>query len=414
MSDVYMEIHKIISGGRIVTFFQPIVNIVTGNVFAEEALSRGISSSEEEFILPEKLFKTAEHLGLLLDLELLCCRKAITSFVKNNKEKKTQDNIILFLNLFAETAVNPSFIEKIENILIENNLSFDRVGIELTETEVLSMTKLSQAVNNLRKKGFMILIDDFGKGDSNIERLLKVQPDIIKIDKSLISNIEIDVYKKSFVNALQIYASITGAVCLAEGVETVKEIQSCRSIGISLFQGFIIAKPEADNFLFYENRQNILNNIFNNIEEYNHTITSGKYFIVKNIKNLADWLIKQLSYDDLEEMVKVLEEFAVMYPEIESLFITDKKGNQLTKTIFAPALLESNRCWTFPLSKNNISSKFKLPYIEYKNIENVTHYLSDAYISLLSRKSIRTFGVHLSNICDKQYILCINFYDESA
>lgn len=406
MSDLFWEIRKIILQKQIVTFFQPVVNFAAEGVFAEEALSRGVSSCGEVYIEPEDLFSAAESQGLLFELELLCLKNAIETFAKKNaSDKESDSSVILFLNIYSQTAVNPEFIVEIEKCLAENNLETRRVGIEITETEVVSMTMLTESVKKLREKGFMILIDDFGKGESNTERLISIKPDIIKIDRSLISNIENDVYKKSFVSALQSYANMTGAVCLAEGVETAEEIQCCHSVGISLFQGFAIGKPKI------KSARKTLDNIICRIEECSGIIAKQRAFIIKDMQYLADWLVRQLCYNDIEEMVKVLEEFAVLHPEIESLCILDKKGTKLTKTIFAPALLDTERIWTFALPVYD--DKNKLPHTKVMIPERGAHYLSEVYISLLSRKYVRTFTVHLSNIQDNQYILCINFYDKS-
>ena len=90
------------------------------------------------------------------------------------------------------------------------------------------------------------MIDDFGCEHSNIDRLIQIHPDVIKVDRSIIANIESDPYRQSILKSINSLAQMTGALCLAEGVETIEEIQTCHLLGVDLFQGYAFALPNPD------------------------------------------------------------------------------------------------------------------------------------------------------------------------
>lgn len=259
----FFDVEKIISEEKIETVFQPIINIEKGYVFAEEALSRGLTI-DGCIIEPETLFKAAVEADLIYELDILCCKKAVEIFAKTCSNTKS----ILFINVNAQTATEDSFYDALLNILDKNKVQPREVGIEFLETRVLSMALLTEAVNKYREQGFVIAVDDFGSKESNIDRLLNVHPDIIKIDRSLIQNIHDDLYKKSIVTALNVYANMTGAVCLAEGIETAEEIQCCCDIGLVLFQGFGISRPLSDFKFFEDQAKDKTYEILSKVERY--------------------------------------------------------------------------------------------------------------------------------------------------
>lgn len=401
----FFDVEKIISEEKIETVFQPIINIEKGYVFAEEALSRGLTI-DGCIIEPETLFKAAVEADLIYELDILCCKKAVEIFAKTCSNTKS----ILFINVNAQTATEDSFYDALLNILDKNKVQPREVGIEFLETRVLSMALLTEAVNKYREQGFVIAVDDFGSKESNIDRLLNVHPDIIKIDRSLIQNIHDDLYKKSIVTALNVYANMTGAVCLAEGIETAEEIQCCCDIGLVLFQGFGISRPLSDFKFFEDQAKDKTYEILSKVERYKLEASTKKRSIGSNMELMSNFLINSLVYDDLDRMKNSLEDFIELYPEIESLSVVDFAGKQVTKKILKAQFINSNRHPLFSLKEdclNIIENRYITRFIASEK----NYLLSDAYISIVSRLPVRTFTVNLKNIPNRKYILCICFYE---
>jgi EAL domain-containing protein (putative c-di-GMP-specific phosphodiesterase class I) len=102
---------------------------------------------------------------------------------------------------------------------------------------------------NLEKMKMRIATDDFGKGYSGLEQVIKIKPDLIKLDRSLIQDIHLDPPKQAFLQGLVTAAKISSSTILAEGVELWEEAQVCKDMGIDLIQGFLLHRPQAAPFI---------------------------------------------------------------------------------------------------------------------------------------------------------------------
>ena len=120
------------------------------------------------------------------------------------------------------------------------------VIFELSESEAINNFELLMKVRDtLMKMNLGVAADDFGKGYAGLERVLKVKPDLIKLDRMLIQNIDQDEPKKAFVKGLVEAASTSNSTILAEGVETIEEFEVLKGLGINLVQGFLFHRPQA-------------------------------------------------------------------------------------------------------------------------------------------------------------------------
>ena len=119
-----------------------------------------------------------------------------------------------------------------------------QLTVEITESEfVEDYDALSNILNNARQENIVIAIDDFGAGYAGLNLLASIQPDLIKVDMSLLRSINENGPRQAIVRAMNSVCLDLGIDVLAEGVETEKEFDWLRSIGISLYQGFLFAKP---------------------------------------------------------------------------------------------------------------------------------------------------------------------------
>lgn len=122
-----------------------------------------------------------------------------------------------------------------------------RVVIELSEQyQVEDATLLVKAVHHYRQLGFQIAIDDLGSGFSGLKLWSELEPDIVKIDRYFISDVHRDPTKKAFVQNIIRLAKATGALIVAEGIETQEELLLCRELGADLAQGYLLGRPQAD------------------------------------------------------------------------------------------------------------------------------------------------------------------------
>ncbi|MBU2547191.1 MAG: EAL domain-containing protein, partial [Proteobacteria bacterium] len=252
MSDPAMElaaetgvsISEIIDQGGLTTVFQPIVSMRDRCVVGMEALSRGRHPLTGRVIPPADLFGAAREPETLLALDRACRETALGMF---RRLKPPGEECMLWLNF--ETSLLDS-IEVGTGRLFE---SVRKVGlrprdlvIEIIETNVRNLDALIRFVEIYRNHGFHIALDDVGAGRSNLERIALLKPDIIKIDRFLIQDMDREHHKQELVRSLLHLARGTGALVVAEGVETREEALTALNLGLNLFQGYFFARPSDD------------------------------------------------------------------------------------------------------------------------------------------------------------------------
>jgi len=230
-------IRQIIDQKQIRTVFQPIFSLKTGAVLGYEALSRGPMGTAYES--PSQLFAIADDFQCLQELENLCHSTAIQSI-----GTELRDNY-LFVNV-NPLILNPNNYEKglMQNAIRDSRLRFKNVVLELTErTEVQDYAQLRESLRYYRNQGFVIAIDDAGSGYSSLAAIAELQPEFVKIDMSLIRDIDKSPTKKAMLETLLGFASKVNARIICEGIETEEELKVLCSIGCDYGQGFFLARP---------------------------------------------------------------------------------------------------------------------------------------------------------------------------
>ncbi len=154
----------------------------------------------------------------------------------------------LFYNYDQRIQEMPDYRYGTTEVLLQaRGLPNDMLCFELSEKHPYQpVEKHRRFLHGIRKRGFKIALDDFGVGFSNLEVFYHCEPDFLKFDRFLISNIDADIKKRSFCSHLINLAKMLGVITVAEGVETEKELYICREIGFDLVQGFLIQRPALD------------------------------------------------------------------------------------------------------------------------------------------------------------------------
>lgn len=235
------EIHflnDLLEQQAITPFFQPIFDLLTGELIGHEALSRGPENSE--LFMPAKLFKAAVGAGRLHELELLCREKSLQRFAELALPGK------LFLNVSASLLSSASHQKGMTLALLEQlGIDQDRIVIELSEQQPYDRCGLTLAsVEYYRKMGFSIAIDDLGVGYSGLRLWSDVQPGSVKIDRYFIHYIDKDPVKREFVRSIIAIAQSLHCEVIAEGIETQAELDLLMELGVTRGQGFLLGYPD--------------------------------------------------------------------------------------------------------------------------------------------------------------------------
>ena len=215
-----------LEGNAIQAVFQPVVELRTGRVTAAEALTRFAARD------PDFWFDLARRDGRTSDLEIRAAQVAAAA------AEAIPAQVVLSLNFSAETLVNPALLE------ILSGLQPRRIGIELTEhTVVEDYQLLRPRLRRLREAGVLFAVDDAGAGFASLRHILEIEPDTIKIDISIIRQVDGSRSKRALVVSLVGFSEAIGAMVVAEGVETEAELACLIDLGVHYGQGYLLGRP---------------------------------------------------------------------------------------------------------------------------------------------------------------------------
>lgn len=399
------SIKEIIRNEQVEIYFQPIISTYQDKMAGVEALVRGIDN-QGNIISPLVLFEEARRESCVIELDRLCQQKAIETFSRNFG---VESGIILFVN------VDYSVIHQQSDIIYEYvkkcGLSTERIVLELNELEsqdASSLETVKNFVRYYREKGFMISVDDIGSGFSNLDRVIVIEPDIIKIDREIISGINNDYFKQQIVEMIVKMAEKTGALIVAEGVENISDILTVLRFGTHFLQGFYISKPKP---LDLENICEI-NQIIENIsilqqEDLSEYLTDKCKVNLKLRRTFCD-LQDQLSDYGVVQIEAGLEKILGDFPQIECAYLIDRDGVQITGTIFGPShtMKKENSKTLFTPCESGDNATLKEYYYVLKTT-NQDMYISDAYISLATGSKCITISGYFEKE-EREHILCID------
>ena len=227
-------VEKILDDNMFTYYFQPIVRVSDGSVFSYEALMRTTSTPA---VSPLLILKYAEMMGRLVDVEKATFLNVL-AYVDANPE--LFPNRKIFINSIPGAKLPEDVYDQVESLLQANSKV---VVIELTEEAELGSEELDEMKERYERLGIQTAVDDYGTGYSNVSNLIRYMPDYVKIDRSLISDIQDKPQKQYFVREIIGFCHENNMLALAEGVETSEELQTVIGLGVDLIQGFYTAKP---------------------------------------------------------------------------------------------------------------------------------------------------------------------------
>jgi EAL domain-containing protein (putative c-di-GMP-specific phosphodiesterase class I)/ActR/RegA family two-component response regulator len=210
--------------------FQPIIDLGKKRIFAFEALVR---TEEDSLRRPDLLIATAERLGRIHELG-----RAIRTLVAKAAVDAPSD-ALLFVNVHGLELTDEQLYSPDAPLA---NLS-TRVVLEITERVGIDEAIGAPSVAMLRKQGYRIAVDDLGAGYAALGALAMLEPEIVKLDMSLVRDLHLHPTKRRVVGAIATLCRELGSQVVAEGVETEAERETLAGVGIDLFQGYLFAKP---------------------------------------------------------------------------------------------------------------------------------------------------------------------------
>jgi EAL domain-containing protein (putative c-di-GMP-specific phosphodiesterase class I) len=223
------RIRSVLAEGALSMVFQPILDLQDGVIVGVEALARFGSEPDRP---PDSWFTEAATAGLRVELELLAVAAALAQL------EAIPRGAYLSVNVSPETVMSPGFLS-----LLDGPLG-GRLVVEITEhADVEDYGALKRALDELRRRGARVAVDDTGAGLTTMAHIHRLLPDIIKLDITLTHDIDRDPVRRSLVASLIAFAEETGATVSAEGIETRAEGETLRAMGVPSGQGWFLAEP---------------------------------------------------------------------------------------------------------------------------------------------------------------------------
>lgn len=231
-----VELDSILRDESIVSLYQPIVNLASGETIGFEALSRGPAGSRLEF--PDRLFAAARREGRLAELDWACRAAAFRGALEHG----LRPPMLLFVNVEPEAAFTAPAPELVP--LIDEALAKLRIVAEFTERGLVDRpTEVLAAARSWRGAGMAIALDDLTADSAPLSMLPFVHPDIIKLDLSLIQDPG-DATVGATLITINAWVEHSGTLTVAEGIETEEHLARARSLGADFGQGWMYGRPE--------------------------------------------------------------------------------------------------------------------------------------------------------------------------
>lgn len=236
------EIGEALKLGELELYYQPKISIKTGEIVGAEALMRW-NHKTQGLIMPNEFIHVAEEMGIITKIDEWGMLQAC---IQNRMwQEKGYDPIKISVNMSQAQLYQTDVVASVKNALAESGIDPSCLEVELTETmAMIDIDRTVSILNSLKDLGVSISMDDFGTGYSSLSSLKILPIDLLKIDRSLVYDIETNYTARQITKAIVDLGKAMDLTILAEGVETEKQKELLRELGCDIVQGYLYSKPQ--------------------------------------------------------------------------------------------------------------------------------------------------------------------------
>ena len=233
------QLKDALSKRHVVPYLQPIVD-VEGTIVGAEALARWIHP-QDGFLPPSSFIPVFEKNGMIIDIDRYMWRCACE--ILSDWKKQGRD-LFISVNISPKDFYFIDITEEFTSLVKEYGIDPGKLRIEITETVMMTdVDKRMGILDELRKSGFIVEMDDFGSGYSSLNLLKDMPVDVLKIDMKFLTKTTDDTKARTILQNIIHLSKDLGIFSLTEGVETKTQLEMLSAMGCKLFQGFFFAKP---------------------------------------------------------------------------------------------------------------------------------------------------------------------------
>lgn len=237
---LHAQLADALAGAQFTVRYQPTVELRNRRIVGAEALVRW-QHPREGLVLPDAFVPFAEQNGMIGAIGGFVLERVVRDLCA---ARSMQPDFTCYINLSGHQLGNLDFVAALRAQLAAHPEIAGHLGVEITETVAMSaVDRTLEALAGLRELGVLVALDDFGTGYSSLSYLKRLPIDMIKIDKSFVHGLPDDPHDAGLVETMIAIACRFGFKTLAEGIETVEQLEWLRSRGCTYGQGFLIARP---------------------------------------------------------------------------------------------------------------------------------------------------------------------------
>ncbi|OPY83260.1 MAG: putative EAL-domain containing protein YkuI [Smithella sp. PtaU1.Bin162] len=399
-SDVLREI---IAEERIFVEFQSVLSVRNHSVIGFEELIRG--KSKAGALIPAIfLFEAAREHGLVLELDRICREKALAAF----RHSYLQKNGLLFLNM--DTSILTSEVVGSGYLLQQlrrYEIPASSIVVEIVESKTRDTAALISFVNSCREYGLNIALDDVGSGHSNFDRISMLCPDIIKIDRSIISGITENYLKQEIFKALVRLSGSIGTLALAEGTETQKESVFCIECGADLVQGYFFSRPGNIRCQDLFREEQSLEFLLSIVKKKKIAALKTRQLMHRQYQKVLKNIIAKIRGKSPEDMENMLREAFNQYEFLDALYVVNAEGVQITDTVMKRND-DKSVSPVFRAAKKNENLAHK-DYVYNLINTKLKQYTTEHYISFATGNFCITLSKLFKGKNNRNCILCADF-----
>lgn len=242
------SLKNIIANEKMNTFFQPIFDMKSNETFGFEALNRPMST--KLFKTPDFFYEFVGQTENVFLFECFCRNLSLARYYERLNVFPRNKDFTLFLNIHPNVLLDKNYHSgETLSLLKTFNIEPDQVVFELTErSAVTDFEEFARVLSHYRSQGYRIAVDDVGSGYNSLKTLIYLKPEFIKLDRSLIQNIDAHPAQQQLLKIILNYAIESGTKVIAEGIETKEEYAFIESVGVHYAQGYAIGRP-AENLV---------------------------------------------------------------------------------------------------------------------------------------------------------------------
>jgi len=412
MPTVAFNLDDVLSKEALTALYQPIVSLRKKTIVGYEGLIRGLHPAGGDPIPPQLLFSRASGSGLTLELDRLCRKKALEGF-KPLAARKPEG--ILSLN-FEASIIDQGVVGSgaLLRQVTDAGLSPSSISLEIIESQVKDLRELQKFIQIHRDHGFLIALDDVGAGHSNLNRIPLLKPDILKVDRYLVQNIQCEFHKQAVFKSLVDLSHKIGAMTLAEGIETAEEAQTVMELGVDLIQGFYFSKPRRLEEIDAPAVGARIGEISRLYKESLLEKMKIKRYNMKKYEVMTREVQDELSKIPPADFNRKLGELIRYFPLVECLYVLDGKGAQATEMVFGkPEEAGRSRQIFRPAGMGEDHTMKDYFYMLIDGGLGKTTFITEPYLSLATGNMSVTFARLFRNSPSGQvFILCADVNTE--